>query len=69
MYLARAICTLAVALLLSGCGAAAVRTPATQGKAYIFKVGLFTVDVYSCDASQGEPECWEVVEQKTVVAR
>ena len=63
MFLTRAICALAVALLLSGCITHRA-TPAVQGKAYVVSGSIFGTKVYNCDASGPQPECWQVVEEK-----
>ena len=47
---------------LGGC-VAQTATPAQHGKAYVVLGDLFGTSMYHCDATGGEPECWEVVEK------
>jgi hypothetical protein len=48
---------------LGGC-VGTTATPAQHGKAYVVLGSLFSSNMYHCDATDGEPECWEVVEKE-----
>ncbi|MBW2453572.1 MAG: hypothetical protein JRI68_03640 [Deltaproteobacteria bacterium] len=48
---------------VSGC-MAHTATPATHGKAYVVVGSLFGSDTYYCEAKDGAPECWQVVEEE-----
>jgi hypothetical protein len=51
-------------LALSSACVAYSATPATQGQAFVVIGGPFGSDLYFCDATAGEPECWAVVEKE-----
>ncbi len=61
MRLIEGLGTVFAALALNGC-IGVTATPAVQGKAYVVKGSIFGTTVYNCDATSGEPRCWEVKE-------
>ena len=51
------------AVLISGC-MAATAVKSQDGKAYVASGNIFGTNMYYCDASDGNPECWPVTEEE-----
>lgn len=51
------------ALLLTGC-IANTQVKSQDGKAYVVSGHIFGTNMYYCDASDGNPECWPVTEEE-----
>ena len=48
----------ATAITFSGCTYTAI-TPSVQGKAYIVRNAMLSSDFWNCDATAGEPVCYQ----------
>jgi hypothetical protein len=56
------ILVLAAAFAMSGC-IATTAVKSQEGKAYVVDGHIFGTDMYVCDATDGNPECWPVQEE------
>ena len=62
MSLVKALALLAAGALLAGC-VTYTAVQSKEGKAYVVDGHfLYTSDMYYCDATDGNPECWPVNE-------
>jgi len=57
------IWVLLTAIMLSAC-VSVTKVQSTGAKAYVVDGHIFGTDMLNCDASDGTPECWPVVEKE-----
>lgn len=57
------ILVLTAAIMMAGC-MATTAVKSQEGKAYVVSGHVFGTDMYYCDASDGNPECWPVTEEE-----
>jgi len=62
MSLKKLILILVIGAMASGCITVA-GVVSKEGKAYVVDGHVFGTDVYVCDATDGNPECWPVSEE------
>lgn len=64
----RRVCLAVVGIVavsgMSGCTYIAA-TPSVQGKGYVVRQELFTSSFWNCDATSGEPVCFQAKKQYT----
>jgi hypothetical protein len=54
---------LATAVLMSAC-ISHTAAPAVEGKAYVVDGSIFGTGMLNCEVTNGQPECWPVIEQE-----